>query len=69
MSIFPITPLVRRVQKLIIQTFDVPDQTAEDCAAELVALAEDWGEPRKGSTIRLDIPHQKRFRRKVEMAF
>lgn len=45
MSIFPITPLVRRVQGLILQTFDVSEQTAEDYAAEMVALAEGWGSP------------------------
>ena len=45
MSIFPITPLVREVQKLIIQTFDVSDQQAQEYAAELVALAEGWGSP------------------------
>jgi hypothetical protein len=45
MSIFPITPLVRDVQKLIVQTFDVSEQEALDHAAELVALAEGWGSP------------------------
>ena len=45
MSVFPITPLVRQVQGLILQTFNVPEQVAEDCAAELVALAEGWGSP------------------------
>ena len=40
MGIFPITPLVRQVQGLILQTFDVSEQAAEDYAAELVALAE-----------------------------
>jgi hypothetical protein len=43
MSIFPITPLVRDVQKLIVQTFDVSEQTAQEYAAELIALAEGWG--------------------------
>jgi hypothetical protein len=43
MSIFPITPLVRDVQRLIIQTFDVSEQQAQEYAAELVALAEGWG--------------------------
>lgn len=43
MSIFPITPLVRDVQKLILQTFDISEQQAQDYAAELVALAEGWG--------------------------
>ena len=47
MSIFPITPLVRDVQELIIQTFDVSEQVAQDYAAELVALAEGWGSPEK----------------------
>jgi hypothetical protein len=52
MSIFPITPLVHQVQGLILQTFAVSDQVAEDCAAELVALAEGWGSPE--SAARLD---------------
>ena len=43
MSIFPITPLVRDVTKLIVQTFDVSEQEAQDYAAELVSLAEGWG--------------------------
>ena len=45
MSIFPITPLVRHVQNLILQTFDVSDQQAQDYAAEMVSLAEGWGSP------------------------
>lgn len=45
MSIFPITPLVRRVQALILKTFEVTEQQAEDFAAELVASAEGWGSP------------------------
>jgi len=45
MSIFPITPLVREVQRLIVQTFDVSEQQAQEYAAELVALAEGWGSP------------------------
>ena len=45
MSIFPITPLVRRVQSLIVQTFEVSEQKAENIAAEMVALAEGWGSP------------------------
>lgn len=52
MSIFPVTPLVRQVQSLILQTFDVSEQAAEDYAAELVALAEGWGSPEKA--VRLD---------------
>jgi hypothetical protein len=43
MSIFPITPLVRQVQSMIVQTFDVSEQAAQDYAAEMVALAEGWG--------------------------
>ena len=45
MSIFPVTPLVRHVQKLILQTFDISKQDAQDYAAEMVALAEGWGSP------------------------
>ena len=45
MSIFPITPLVRDVQKLIVQTFDVSEQQAQEYAAEMVSLAEGWGSP------------------------
>ena len=45
MSIFPITPLVRQVQSLILQTFEVSEQAAQDYAAEMVALAEGWGSP------------------------
>ncbi len=52
MSIFPITPLVREVQALILQTFDVSDETAQNYAAELVALAEGWGS--KSSARELD---------------
>jgi hypothetical protein len=44
-SIFPITPLVRRVQRLIVETFEVSEQAAEDHAAQLVSLAEGWGSP------------------------
>ena len=51
MSIFPITPLVRQVQSLIVQTFDVSEQAAQDYAAELVALAEGWGSPEKAAQL------------------
>lgn len=40
---FPVSPLVRHVQSLIVQTFDVSEEIAEDYAAGMVALAEDWG--------------------------
>ena len=51
MSIFPITPLVRQVQSMIVQTFDVSDQAAEDYAAEMVALAEGWGSPESAAQL------------------
>jgi hypothetical protein len=51
MSIFPITPLVRRVQSLILETFVVTEQQAEEFAAELVALAEGWGSPETAATM------------------
>jgi hypothetical protein len=51
MSIFPVTPLVQRVQGLIFDTFDVPDEEARDHAAELVALAESWGSQESASQL------------------
>lgn len=44
MSIFPVTPLVRHVQLLIEGTFEVSVQEAQEYAAEMVALAEGWGD-------------------------
>ena len=64
MSIFPITPLVRRVQNLILATFDVSEKVAEECAAELVSLAEGWGSPEAAARqdwsyrIRKDLGHK-----------
>jgi hypothetical protein len=43
MSLFPITPLVCSVQKMIVLTFDISEQEAQEYAAEMVALAEGWG--------------------------
>ena len=43
MGIFPITPLVRKVQSLMLETFEVSDEVALDIAAEMVSLAEGWG--------------------------
>ena len=57
-ELFPITPLVRRVQGLIFKTFDVSDQQAQDYAAELVGLAEGWGGPEKAA--RLDWSYRTR---------
>ena len=51
MGIFPITPLVHHVQSLILQTFDIPEQVAQDYAAEMVALAEGWGSPEKAARL------------------
>jgi hypothetical protein len=68
MSIFPVTPLVRQVQSLIIQTFDVSEQAAQDYAAEMVALAEGWGSPEKAAQldwayrIRKDLGEAKKLR-------
>lgn len=68
MSIFPVTPLVREVQSLILRTFDVSEQSAHDYAAELVALAEGWGSPENAAKldwsyrIRKDLGETKRLR-------
>jgi hypothetical protein len=56
MSIFPITPLVRQVQGIIVQTFDVSEPAAQDYAAEMVALAEGWGSPETAA--QLDWPYR-----------
>lgn len=72
MSIFPITPLVRRVQGIILQTFDVSAQAAEEYAAELVALAEGWGSPESaakldwGYRIKKDLGEGKKLRWRSE---
>jgi hypothetical protein len=44
-EIFPITPLVLKVQTLILETFDVSKEQGLDYAAEMVSLAEGWGNP------------------------
>ena len=73
MSIFPITPLVRHVQDLILQTFDVSEQSAQDYAAELVALAEGWGSPEKAAQldwsyrIKKDLGETKKLRWRSEV--
>lgn len=51
MSIFPITPLVRYVQGLILQTFDVSEQAAQDYASEMVSLAEGWRSPEAAANL------------------
>ena len=43
MSIFPITPLVHRVQRLIVETFVISEGEALEQAALMVSLAEGWG--------------------------
>jgi hypothetical protein len=72
MSIFPITPLVGRVKTLILATFDVPEQQADDYAAELAALAEGWGSPESaqaldwGYRIKKDLGEKLRWRSDAE---
>jgi hypothetical protein len=56
MGIFPITPLVLKVRDLILETFDVSNEMAENYAAEMVALAEGWGSSE--SAERLDWPYR-----------
>ena len=65
MSIFPITPLVLRVQSLILETFDVPEHAAKECAAELVGLAEGWGGSEAAAQLDWVYPHHERFGRQV----
>jgi hypothetical protein len=65
MSIFPITPLVGKVQRLIIATFDVSEQDAQDYAAEMVSLAEDWGSPEKAAQLDWTLRIKKRLGEKL----
>lgn len=51
MSIFPITPLVLRVKRSILDAFNVSEQQAENYAAEMVALAEGWGSLEKAEQL------------------
>lgn len=51
MSIFPVTPLVRRVQLLIEGTFEVSAKQAQAYAAEMVSLAEGWGDPETAANL------------------
>ena len=51
MSIFPTSPLVRRVQELIVDTFEVSPEQAHDIAAEMVSLAEGWGSPESAAQL------------------
>ena len=47
--------LVARVQGLILDTFDVPEEEAREHASGLVLLAEGWGSPQ--SAAHLDWSH------------
>ncbi len=73
MGIFPITPLVRRVQSLILKTFDVSEKEAEQHAAEMVAVAEGWGSPEMAAQldwdyrIRKDLGEGKKLRWRSEV--
>lgn len=72
MGIFPITPLVRQVQSLILETFQVSEQDAENIAAEMVALEDGWGSPETATNldwsyrIRKDLGETKKLRWKSE---
>jgi hypothetical protein len=66
MSIFPITPLVRHVQSLILQTFIVSEQAAQDYAAEMVALAEGWGSPEHAPNLDWPMLVKKKLGAKLE---
>src|SRR5262245_32024414 len=51
MSIFPNTPLAGRVKAVILATFDVPEEQAQDCAVELAAIAVGWGSAEKAERL------------------
>ena len=72
MSIFPNTPLAGRVKTLILATFDVPEDQAQDYAAYLTALAVGWGSPEKAENldwsyrIKKDLGHKLRWKSEEE---
>jgi hypothetical protein len=45
MSTFPDTPLTDRIQRIILETFEISESAAHDHAVRLGALAECWGDP------------------------
>jgi hypothetical protein len=72
MSIFPTTPVVKQLQRLVAETFEVSEQDAHDYAAEQVALAEGWGGPQKSEQmnwsyrIRKDLGAKLKWRSQAE---
>jgi hypothetical protein len=50
------SPLVGRIQTLILATFDVTEIEAHNCATGMAALAEGWGDSRKAA--QLDWSHR-----------
>ena len=61
MSTFPSAALVQRVQRLILETFEVSEKVAKSHAAGLVALAEDWGDPRTAERLDWEYRIKKRL--------
>lgn len=55
-EIFPITPLVRQLQRLAIETFEISEEAALDYAAEQVSLADGCGGP--GTAEKMDWPYR-----------
>jgi hypothetical protein len=61
MSTFPSAALVQRVQRLILETFEVSEKVAKNHAAGLVALAEGWGHPRTADRLDWEYRVKKRL--------
>lgn len=72
MSIFPNTPLAGRVKTLILATFDVLEEEAQEHAARMAALAEGWGSLEKAEAldwsyrVKKDLGHKLRWRSESE---
>ena len=72
MNPFPVTPLVQYVHRLILETFDVPEDRALECAAAMVSLAEGWGSPETAAgvnwpyRIRKDLGETRKFKWRSE---
>jgi len=61
MSTYPNAALVQRVQRLILEIFEVSEKVAKNHAAGLVTLAEGWGDPRTAEKLDWEYRIKKRL--------
>lgn len=59
-----VSPLAQRIQGLILETFEIPEQEALSYALSLTALAEGWGTPESAAQINWSYRVKKHLGRK-----